>query len=320
HGELNANSFNETRSPQKTKYESFEFSLLPGKYEVTIELYDLEIKKPFRKHEQVTIPDFRNQHIATTDIIFLNGINLNNLEELKPLIPPIRTAKDTSFCARIDLFSTQIKNVTIYESIQNNQGKTVYQDTVYIQMKNRRHPIFFKLNHDLPFGEYSFILRLVSGEHEKLLNANYYIRWHGHPTSISGMEMAIAPLSYIMNKDSWKNLNSAAISKQKQLIEDFWNQRDPVPETPINELEEEYYHRVAFANQNFSIFQGSQQGWKTARGHIYILYGPPTDVDVPPMRSENTSRYEIWIYQNLQQRFVFFDKYNDGDYRLISQE
>ena len=319
-GELTAATFMETESPQKTKYEFFETFLSPGVYSMTVDLYDLETREPVKKKAEVTIPDFQDQVITSTEIIFLKELNFYNLTSLMPLMPPVRASQDTNFCARIDLFAKKNINVTIFESILNHQGKVVYHDTVQIQMTNRRHPVFFKLNHDLPFGRYSLQLKLSSGETEKILKADYYIRWYGHPTSLTDIEMAIGPLFYIMDKEDWQKLQSSPVSEQKQLLEDFWKQRDPVRETTVNELEDEYYRRVAFANSHFSIYRGSQQGWKTDRGRIYILYGPPTDVDIPMTHNQSASNYEIWIYQNLNQRFVFYDKYKDGDYRLIAQE
>ena len=58
----------------------------------------------------------------------------------------------------------------------------------------------------------------------------------------------------------------------KQFIEQFWLRRDPTPGTAENEMKEEHYRRIAFANDNF---HRGIPGWKTDRGMIYIKYGPP---------------------------------------------
>jgi len=318
--QLAAASFNETRNPEKITREFFDLTLPPGEYELIMELYDLEIKKPFRTQQKLTVSNFHKLPIASTDIFFLKKITHKKLKDIKPLMPPVRLMQDTSFYARIDLFSVQEQKVMIYASIINNQEKRVFQDTLDIHLKGRRQPVFFRLSHQLPFGEYTLNLHLISGEYEKTLEAKYYIRWHGHPETLSGMNMVIGPLNYIMNHHSWDELNSADDEEQKQIIETFWKQRDPTPNTITNELEEEFFRRVAFSNQHFSVYKGSLPGWLTDRGRIYILYGPPSDVDVPPTRPEAKERYEIWIYQNGQRRFVFFDKYHDGDYQLISQD
>ncbi|MBN2105113.1 GWxTD domain-containing protein [bacterium] len=318
--ELLADSFHETRDPSKIVREFIDFQMPPGEYEVIMELYDLEIKKPFRKKENLSVPDFRNESIGSTDIFFLSELTRDVLDNLKPLMPPVRLVEDTSFYARIDLFSSQEQNITIFASVRNHLEKPVFHDTLHIQMKGRRQPVFFNLGHRMSFGQYTLHLHLVSGKHEKNLQAKYYIRWYGHPESISDMQSAIGPLYYIMNNKAWNELNAADNEEKKQILDTFWKERDPTPKTALNELEEEFFRRVSFANQHFSVYKGSLPGWRTDRGRTYILYGPPTDVDVPPFRPETRERYEIWIYQNLQRRFIFFNKYGDGDYQLISQE
>lgn len=59
---------------------------------------------------------------------------------------------------------------------------------------------------------------------------------------------------------------------REEFIERFWRRRDPTPSTEHNEYREEHYRRLIFANK---MFQEGIPGWKTDRGHIYILHGPP---------------------------------------------
>src|ERR1019366_10027091 len=56
--------------------------------------------------------------------------------------------------------------------------------------------------------------------------------------------------------------------ERDRFIEDFWRRRDPNPDRPGG-FHEEFFRRVAYANENF---QAGMPGWKTDRGRIYILY------------------------------------------------
>ncbi len=104
-------------------------------------------------------------------------------------------------------------------------------------------------------------------------------------------------------------------------IENFWQVRDPIPETLANEFKEEHYKRMKEANQKF---REARQGWRTERGQMYISLGPPQDVNSYP----NTQRLvplEVWQYQGLQirgvppaPRFMFFKRHGVGEYRLYS--
>jgi GWxTD domain-containing protein len=106
-------------------------------------------------------------------------------------------------------------------------------------------------------------------------------------------------------------------------IEAFWKQRDPTPGTPQNEAQEEHQRRLDYANK----FYGRsvpQPGWKTDRGRIYILLGPPRNIE----QYDNINGVyptEIWFYLGdpalgLPTAFnvIFFRKEGVGDYILYS--
>lgn len=67
--------------------------------------------------------------------------------------------------------------------------------------------------------------------------------------------------------------------EREQFIEAFWERRNPNPGSPENEFKEEYYRRIAYANEHYS---SGIPGWKTDRGRIYIMYGPPDEIDSHP--------------------------------------
>jgi len=60
-------------------------------------------------------------------------------------------------------------------------------------------------------------------------------------------------------------------------IESFWARRDPEPDTLVNEYRQQFWERVREAKDLF--YDGAKPGWKTDRGKIYILYGPPTKIE-----------------------------------------
>src|SRR5258708_5890942 len=64
--------------------------------------------------------------------------------------------------------------------------------------------------------------------------------------------------------------------EREQFIEAFWQRRDPTPDTVENEFKEEHYRRIAYANDRFS---SGIPGWRTDRGRIYIMWGPPDQIE-----------------------------------------
>ena len=113
-----------------------------------------------------------------------------------------------------------------------------------------------------------------------------------------------------------RRLNDAPPMRREALFRDFWKRRDPTPGTEQNELMQEYYYRVEYANTHFST---NRNGWETDRGRIFILYGEPSDVEQHPFEI-NSKPYEVWYYNALNRRFVFVDYTGFGDYELVEPE
>jgi GWxTD domain-containing protein len=96
--------------------------------------------------------------------------------------------------------------------------------------------------------------------------------------------------------------------ERDQFIEQFWQRRNPNPDSPENEFRDEHYARIAYANEHFA---AGKPGWMTDRGHIYIAYGKPDSIDSHPSGgqyerpmdegggSTSTFPFEIWHYRYL---------------------
>jgi GWxTD domain-containing protein len=82
---------------------------------------------------------------------------------------------------------------------------------------------------------------------------------------------------YIISDEERKAFGRLNTDEEREnFIEQFWLRRDPTPDTPENEYEEEHYRRIAYANETFA---SGIPGWKTDRGMIYIKFGPPDERD-----------------------------------------
>jgi GWxTD domain-containing protein len=118
--------------------------------------------------------------------------------------------------------------------------------------------------------------------------------------------------------------------EREAFIENFWERRNPNPGSPENEFKEEYYRRIAYANEHYA---SGIPGWKTDRGRIYIMYGPADEIDSHPSGGEyerpmsegggNTSTYpfEDWRYRYIDGIgnnviLEFVDTTMTGEYHL----
>ena len=107
---------------------------------------------------------------------------------------------------------------------------------------------------------------------------------------------------------------------KRRALYKFWLSRDTDTTTAINETREEFRERVRYSNAYFS-FGGSDNGWNTDRGRIYIRYGEPTQRD-RYMRSYEQNAYEEWFYSDIEGgiHFYFVDIQGFSNYLLVHSD
>lgn len=103
--------------------------------------------------------------------------------------------------------------------------------------------------------------------------------------------------------------------ERDNFVVQFWERRNRTPGAP-NRFKEEHYRRLAYANTNFA---SGVPGWQTDRGHIYIVYGPPDEIEAHPRAGGGMT--EIWLYHHVEgiganATITFVDSTGRGDYRL----
>ncbi len=89
-------------------------------------------------------------------------------------------------------------------------------------------------------------------------------------------------------------LKLATDAERDHFIQQFWDRRNPHPEDPRhNAFKDEHYRRLAYADERF--VAPPIPGWRTDRGRIYIVYGPPDEIERDP-----AEHLEQWRYHHLQ--------------------
>ncbi len=136
---------------------------------------------------------------------------------------------------------------------------------------------------------------------------------------------------YIITEQEKSVFKSLTTPEEKEkFIEQFWLRRDEDPSTPTNEFKAEHYRRIAYANEHFP---AGYPGWLTDRGRIYILYGPPDQMENHsagetydrPLREgggqTSTYPFQTWRYRHIagvgdDVELEFVDRTLSGEYRL----
>jgi GWxTD domain-containing protein len=134
----------------------------------------------------------------------------------------------------------------------------------------------------------------------------------------------------ITNEERRAFLQLSTNEEREQFVESFWDRRNPDPESAANTYQEEHYRRLAYADERFA---SGIPGRKTDRGHIYILWGPPDEIESHPSGgtydrpidqgggSTTTYPWELWRYRHLEGvgeniEIEFVDPTGSGEYHI----
>jgi GWxTD domain-containing protein len=136
---------------------------------------------------------------------------------------------------------------------------------------------------------------------------------------------------YIISPEERNAFGQLATNEEReQFIEQFWLRRSTNPDLPDNEFKEEHYRRIAYANEHYA---SGIPGWKTDRGHMYIVWGPPDEIESHPTGgtydrpmeegggSTSTYPWETWRWRYIEGMgenviMEFVDPSGSGEYHL----
>ena len=109
-------------------------------------------------------------------------------------------------------------------------------------------------------------------------------------------EVLLGPIEYLLDKKDYLSFIELDSLKKIDFIFDYWNkQYNP-------QLLQEFYNRIKYVNIHY--FEGLDKGWKSDRGRIYILNGPPLSINY---EFNENGEFEIWTYNS--ERFIFINKH-----------
>jgi GWxTD domain-containing protein len=98
---------------------------------------------------------------------------------------------------------------------------------------------------------------------------------------------------------------------RERFINNFWEIRDPNPYTDVNEFKLEIEGRYEYVCKYLK--EGPIPGWKTDRGRIYILLGPPSEWAEDHYNRGNVLQ---WYYNEYNVYIRFYDLRGTGIYQM----
>ena len=283
-----------------------------GKYKVVASLLDLDTKNSGENKIKLNLSDYDKNHYLHTPILldksegnwgFGDGMipALHNstfdIDDgltfyLSGKVLPSKYTLNTQFLDK--------DRKILFEKIITDTSQTGIFKQIVILPKENIKGISIKVKTELVQDKYST---------EKI--KKIVIRKAGISHLISNLDEALRQMRYILDSKERREIKKVSTKKTEELFKKLWKCRDPTPDTVVNELMNEYYKRVAYANIHFDSFV---DGWETDMGMIYIIFGPPDEID-RFMVQQRQEPYETWHYYRIQESFTFVGN-NFGHYRL----
>lgn len=308
--------FAETNSRVRNAVHVEEFIVPSGDYRVRVTLtVDKESRRKSKWEGTISLPP-ADPLLRLSDIYWVSeDVTLAELGSPRLVEGFLTTEPEAR--ARVQLFSSGPHDIRLIWSVLNESKDTVRAkvDTIRPTEQIQTHEYTLEVRGLAP-ERYLLRLEAEGNGRREVRTRPFTIRIPGVPLSVTDFDLAVRQMKYIATGEEYNQLRAALPQERERLFKDFWKKRDPTPDTEENELLEEYFRRVEYANEKFATHR---PGWETDRGRIYLVYGEPTDVERHPFEA-NSRPYEIWFYSQIARRFVFVDYTGFGDYTLAGPE
>ena len=307
--------YTDTRSTMKNRKHYADFNVPLGKkYEVIGELQDLDTRKKGLLKKNIDFKGLEKKPSLLKPIFMLDLPGNWGFDSGKI---PTRGFRVREIGLGVDIKISGFVEKNDYEvSIYLTNGTA--NDSLIQKFSGDGKLGYFSENIFIPSGKFNsikndFRILLEQGKEKDEQEISFTRYKPGFSGYVYDVEIAIKQMKYILSNDERKELKNNNKQDKEQLFYQIWKKRDPTPETEQNELMEEYFQRVEYVNEHFS---GWQPGWETDRGMIYILFGPPDEIQRTNPSAGNSTIYQIWNYVKVNKQFVFRDQNGFGDYRL----
>lgn len=316
-------NFDETNNQSICSSSQRHFVVKPGSYVLQVSVTDSETKKTYMAERSFVARDYSNPTESISDIMLLRTSSESDGKHA--IIPNVEgnvISQNSTFPIFYEVYFPKASDsILATTEIFGAKNIVVYSNLVWLRSEGGTDRLFADIPKDsIPMGIYKLSVTLSSSVGKDvpiIANATRFFSIHFPelPLTITDLDKAADEMMYIANSKAIDSIKSAAdmSTKEKRFLH-FWQKYNPNSSSKGNPIMAEYFDRVAYANQHFTHYF---PGWKTDMGMVYILFGPPNNVDRHPFEIDSKP-YEVWYYYQRDRQFVFVDDTGFGDYRLIN--
>ncbi|MEN6512178.1 MAG: GWxTD domain-containing protein [Chloroherpetonaceae bacterium] len=332
------------KDPVQFRTNYIELHALKANYTAQIRVIDNSTKNSDKSSFPLNFSNLKNEPNSFTNIVFLENkgnyaspIILNNNLKFSgdPIDLYIFIFNDNNNDLHYDIIKkyNNPKAIDPWGEFQKHSGKLETQpfNKPTIDLIDNSIHIQFPIEASLPtageenngkmariiyqnniFSPGDYILKIYNSKGDTS-QSTFKVYWEDEPISLLNVTYALNISKLFFNEKEMDKIENGDYGEQYQNLIDAWKQFDPTPQTPFNEVMNEFYRRVDYAYNNFSTFS-EKNGANTDKGRIYILYGPP---DKTEQKFKNGKLYETWVYTTLIKEFTF-ETIESGVFKIVN--
>ena len=291
--------FEDTRDRGKSGRAKFSCNLSPDTYRIAVIIQDLDSKRKWQAEKEVTVeyPE-----------LWSNLYMMIRHDSLLVPVDVLAAGKvDTVFLVYSALAEDSPEQV--YYRVKNYTA-AVDSGKIIVKKNEENSQRLVPIELDASWlGEVTFELEL-EGETQTV---TVEISQKETARFLNNIDLSVKVMSLVFSHEEFQYLKDLPQDKQRDYLIKYWKEQDPTPDTPVNELMEEFFDRVDYANTYFGTLS---TGWRSDQGRIYIKFGKPIQIDTS--QPDTYGRvYQIWHYP-MGRQFIFLDD-GFGEYRLVRE-
>lgn len=320
-GAIQVRDFEQTNSVTDFETSFAALTAPPGDYRLLVKLTDVETGRAGLREGAVRLRNFFDSKMTVSDLFFLKSIAFLFDEFSTDVFPEEPADSDTAgLFVYIEVYNVAAGDSIFldYEVVKDG-GETLLRVSDRIASAGQITRAFTRLPPAVA-SRMTLSARINIRHAEDSLEVEQTLGGfeQRRPEVYADLADSIEKLEYIADKKEIRRMLALKGEEQIKAFEEFWAQRDPIPDTVENEYMVAYYRRIEIANRRF---KGYQDGWRTDMGMVLIKLGLPQYTDkgfVDTFRDPMANRYPpvIWYYPNFNRRVIF--EYQGSEYRIAN--
>lgn len=298
-GVVRVASFGETgRTDESVVYQTV-IALEPGRYTVEVAARDAGGSRGFRSRDTLVVPAYREDGRRLAPPLFVYEARARSGPDVSPelILNPRHTIPFGGDAPRLYLEAYGYPaGQPVRVRVVDDADKEVWRTEVPLAegTAGMRHALLDIPAASLPLGRFwlEAAADTVGAPDRVPLVVTISDQW-----MVANFDEIFEFLRYIALAEELDSLRTAPPERRAELWERFWERRDPLPATAVNEFREEFFDRIRAATIYFE--EPGTPGWKTDRGEVYIVLGAPDFVRELRYGNQVTARprgYE-WLYE-----------------------